>query len=359
MSEVRQKDITERLISLLRELGFKPYEAKAYIALLQLHSATASEIALKTGIPQPRIYDVLNSLVEKGFLEVILTKPRKFRVVKPDLTIPRLARNIMCRIKMLEKDVLEMINYLRRGKAEALKEPYITMIKNQQVVFDKLANLIRTSTIDCVMCLPINLLGKMWDTIISSLKADKSKVLALILYGPEVGKVKISEKLREISEYGNVCIRVRRIPVLPVILADNEVSLILAENYCLEVSEPKLLRLLDDFLYYAVWKVSEIVKDFPLRKGYTFKSSHTWLVTDIIRKALENGFRVRLTVKGIMVKEKKPIEVRGEVANLYFDTRDLKRTIEIRTEDGRIIRVGGLGSVLEDIEGRVYNIEIL
>ncbi len=359
MSEIGEKDITERLVSLLRELGFKPYEAKAYVALLKLQSASASEIALKTGIPQPRIYDVLNSLVEKGFLEVILTKPRKFRVVNPDLTIPRLVRNIMGRIKTLEKDILEIVSYLRKGEAEAQKEPYITMIKNQQVVFDKLTNLIQTFTIDCIMCLPINLLDKMWDTIISSLKADRSKVLALILYGPEVGKVKISEKLRGISEYGNVCIRVRKIPVLPVILADNEVSLILAENYCLEVSEPKLLRLLDDFLYYAVWKVSEIARDFSLRKGYTFKCSHTWLVTDIIRKALGNGFRVRLTAKGVMVKEKKPVEVRGEVVNLYFNARDLKRTIEIQTEDGRIIRIGGLGSVFEDVEGRFYSIEIL
>jgi hypothetical protein len=56
----------------LVELGLSRYEAKAYLTLIQRESYVASELAVATGIPRPRIYDVLNSLISRG---VVLDLP--------------------------------------------------------------------------------------------------------------------------------------------------------------------------------------------------------------------------------------------------------------------------------------------
>ncbi|WP_435157485.1 helix-turn-helix domain-containing protein [Haladaptatus sp. DFWS20] len=45
--------------TILEDAGFSPYQADAYTTLLELGSAPASEIASTSGVPQPRIYDVL------------------------------------------------------------------------------------------------------------------------------------------------------------------------------------------------------------------------------------------------------------------------------------------------------------
>ena len=51
---------------LLVQLGLTNYEAKAYHALLQRGSSTASQVAELSGLPRQRIYDVLAGLVAKG-----------------------------------------------------------------------------------------------------------------------------------------------------------------------------------------------------------------------------------------------------------------------------------------------------
>ena len=52
----------------LVEVGFSRYEAMAYLALLGRDDSTAVEVADRAGIPRQRVYDVLESLREKGMV---------------------------------------------------------------------------------------------------------------------------------------------------------------------------------------------------------------------------------------------------------------------------------------------------
>src|SRR5215469_8371558 len=52
----------ERLV----RLGLTRYEARAYVALVRRDASTPAEVARMAGVPKPRIYDVLQSLVGKG-----------------------------------------------------------------------------------------------------------------------------------------------------------------------------------------------------------------------------------------------------------------------------------------------------
>lgn len=58
----------ERYCTTAQKLGFNEYEAKSYVALVKLGPATAYQVSKASGIPRARIYDVLNTLVEKGIV---------------------------------------------------------------------------------------------------------------------------------------------------------------------------------------------------------------------------------------------------------------------------------------------------
>ena len=59
---------------LLKELGLSNYEIEAYLEVVELGIAEASVICKETKIPFGRVYQVLNSLVAKGLIEVQNTR---------------------------------------------------------------------------------------------------------------------------------------------------------------------------------------------------------------------------------------------------------------------------------------------
>jgi len=57
------------VVEILRGYGLCNYEAKAYFALLAVGESKAGDVARKAGVPQSKVYDVLDTLREKGFVE--------------------------------------------------------------------------------------------------------------------------------------------------------------------------------------------------------------------------------------------------------------------------------------------------
>ena len=70
-------------VTVLKGIGLTLYESKSYVTLTSLISATATEIAEKSDIPRSKIYDVLNGLSEKNFIEVEDGRPQIYRVKSP------------------------------------------------------------------------------------------------------------------------------------------------------------------------------------------------------------------------------------------------------------------------------------
>jgi sugar-specific transcriptional regulator TrmB len=59
------------IVTILKKLGFTEYEAKAYIALLEKSPLSGYGVALNSGVPRSKIYEVLDGLVKNG--DVIVT----------------------------------------------------------------------------------------------------------------------------------------------------------------------------------------------------------------------------------------------------------------------------------------------
>lgn len=82
------------VIENLVKLGLKEYEAKIYVALVGIKEANARTVHEISGVPRPRVYDILGELTSKGFVEVREGSPLFYRSVPPDVVIPQLQKDL-------------------------------------------------------------------------------------------------------------------------------------------------------------------------------------------------------------------------------------------------------------------------
>jgi sugar-specific transcriptional regulator TrmB len=72
----------------LQQMGLNSYEARSYLVLVGHSRFKALELAARAHVPRQKIYEVLDSLAEKGFARVVQEKTKLFSAVEPGLAIP-------------------------------------------------------------------------------------------------------------------------------------------------------------------------------------------------------------------------------------------------------------------------------
>jgi sugar-specific transcriptional regulator TrmB len=77
-------DLPGTLARLGERFDFGEYEIEVYLAVLKHGRLTASEIAERTSVPQPRVYDTARSLAEGGFVELRDSRPMEVLAVDPE-----------------------------------------------------------------------------------------------------------------------------------------------------------------------------------------------------------------------------------------------------------------------------------
>ncbi len=104
----------------LQQVGLNAYEARSYIVLAGHPRFKALELAARAHVPRQKIYEVLDSLVEKGFAQVVQERTKLFSAIDPSLAIPGyLAR----RSRILQNELTEQ-SRLANGLIEDLRLAY-------------------------------------------------------------------------------------------------------------------------------------------------------------------------------------------------------------------------------------------
>src|SRR6266852_1973960 len=88
----------------LQQLGLNAYEARSYLVLIGHPRFKALELAARSHVPRQKIYEVLDSLVEKGFAQVVQEKTKLFSAVEPSLAIPSYLSR---RAQMLQRELTD------------------------------------------------------------------------------------------------------------------------------------------------------------------------------------------------------------------------------------------------------------
>lgn len=71
----------------LQQIGLNAYESRAYLILIGHPRFKALEVAGRARIPRQKIYEVLDSLIEKGFVQVVQGKTKLYSAVEPKLAL--------------------------------------------------------------------------------------------------------------------------------------------------------------------------------------------------------------------------------------------------------------------------------
>jgi len=116
----------------LRRLGLSEYEARAYLALLGEHIATAARISAKSGVPRTKIYSVLEELSGKGWVKLFSGVPILFKATEPPKVFERMRRE--------HEEFLESVEKTLHKEAPGM-EKYV--IKRMNIALETLKGDIR------------------------------------------------------------------------------------------------------------------------------------------------------------------------------------------------------------------------
>jgi HTH-type transcriptional regulator, sugar sensing transcriptional regulator len=132
-------------VRLLTRLGLTSYEAKAYLALIRRDSSTGAQASRLAGVPRQRIYDVLGSLVEKGFATTRPGKVAKYAAVAPELAIDSLVARHRRQLAETEVGAREMIEQLKpqfaAGKEHTDPLEFIEVLRDLRAVNERFGEL--------------------------------------------------------------------------------------------------------------------------------------------------------------------------------------------------------------------------
>lgn len=104
----------------LQQVGLNAYEARSYLVLAGHPRFKALELAARAHVPRQKIYEVLDSLVEKGFAQVVQERTKLFSAIDPSMAIPGyLAR----RSRLMQNELTEQ-SRLASGLIEDLRQAY-------------------------------------------------------------------------------------------------------------------------------------------------------------------------------------------------------------------------------------------
>src|SRR6478736_2232136 len=104
----------------LQALGLNAYEARSYLVLVGHPRFKALELAARAHVPRQKIYEVLDSLVEKGFAQVVQEKTKLFSAVEPTLAVPSYLER---RAQSLQQDLTDQ-SRMAGGLVEDLMASY-------------------------------------------------------------------------------------------------------------------------------------------------------------------------------------------------------------------------------------------
>lgn len=176
--------VSERASVSLEALGLTGSEVKAYVALLKGGTMTASEVSREARIPYSKVYDALESLHRRGWVEEQKSRPIVYTAKPPDTALEELKSRHETERKEKEQVALEelMAVYVSRGEQE---KPDIWIMRGTNEILSRVKNLLLNCRAELLIALPPQLLP-FTDRIDPLMAALKEKgVRSLILTSPE------------------------------------------------------------------------------------------------------------------------------------------------------------------------------
>ncbi len=190
--------LSEGASAALEGLGLTGSEVKAYVALLKGGTMTASDVSREARIPYSKVYDALESLHRRGWVEEQKSRPIVYTAKPPDTALEELKSRQETERREKEQVALEELMgvYVSRGEQE---KPDIWIMRGTNEILSRVKNLLLNCRTELLIALPPQLLP-LTERIEPLLAALKEKgVKSQILTSPDLPR-SAAEKLARYAE---------------------------------------------------------------------------------------------------------------------------------------------------------------
>lgn len=345
-------DTNWRLHALLRRLGLTKYEIQAYIALIQGGTQTVSEIVKKTGIPQPRAYDTLFSLVKYGLIEQKVGREKKttkeFRPVDPS----RGLENLFSFFTFAKDQAIIELDKLAKTHREFHSGIWEVHNKSNIVITAK--SMINKAKYEILIVANVSAFKELIDVLISAIKRKVN-----ISW---VSSLEVDFDSRIILDYGGFLrIKQRKGFSMPYIIIDRSQALqwgirtfdhgvdhefVLAQV----IEQTELIHTLIDHFFFSNWYLGKptsiIFKESFLPKTFV----HIQSAIEEIEYHLQHNQIPRVKVVGFYTKSGRSVSISGKISKINYKwTNGLFSIFLIPDEGEDEISVGGIGAQYERI----------
>jgi sugar-specific transcriptional regulator TrmB len=220
----------------LTRLGLSEYEAKAYIATVVLGEGTIKEISDESKVPRSRAYDVMERLLEKGFVEVGNTNPRCYRANDPAEVFGHL-------IEDMERARDEVVKALEElGSTAERRDNPIWTIKGEWAIDHKVAEMMASAKREVVIISIHNDYLRRYAKNVAA-ASERRSVTVVVLEGTKefidilgkarllsIGKGKLSPPEPFVSNAMESLDKGKEYDVELIMVCDREVSVILSKE---------------------------------------------------------------------------------------------------------------------------------
>ena len=138
----------------LRELGLTEYETETYTALLKSGVLTASEVSEQSNVPYSKIYETLNVLERKGWIEVQHGRPSKYFPKSPVEALSMTKLQFEEKLRNWEKTIAKELQPIFEQR-EIREKPDIWILRGELNVLAKLREMMDNAKNEVMIAAPV------------------------------------------------------------------------------------------------------------------------------------------------------------------------------------------------------------
>ncbi len=190
--------ISDHAKRILRELGLTEYETRAYLSLLEKGATTASKVSEHANVPYSKIYETLNSLKRKGWIETKGGRPSRYYPKSPSESLSAVRLRLEDAIKSWEQTVLIELQPLYE-KREIREKPDIWILRGEFNTLAKLQEMLGKAKSKLMIAAPTITKALMEAVVPMLIHLQDSGVKILLMTSKDMEKKGI-EKIGDVAE---------------------------------------------------------------------------------------------------------------------------------------------------------------
>jgi len=122
----------KEIVELLKSFGLSEYEAKAYSTLLLMGPSRAGDLSFESGVPQSKIYETLELLMDRHMIEVFEGRPKEYKAFPPDQALRNMIEEKEMEIQRLKGHTINLAKVLKEKKEENEILEGVWMVKGRK-----------------------------------------------------------------------------------------------------------------------------------------------------------------------------------------------------------------------------------